>query len=708
MIGLALAYAGAFFCLLLVKNKHIMDLQDAQKLGQRLIITGEVHQDYNRTVMLADDYRTYKTGVGIDKKLSQFVVREDDTLFAQRVRMTKSITPAVLSSVEKPFNKVSRNDRVRKNIKVRLTDRTPVIEKMIKRFFGSARKKSRGLDFFLKTRFVDLTFIDPNAWVVIEWDAPETEKDIIIPRPFEVKAEQARNFYAENDDVKWLFVRQCIKYRSVNKNNALNPASPLPLLGTGLKMDSGYIVPGTPNPNELKKDGYRYTLYDEDYTIVYEQICPELFRLEQTPIDSAFQELIVLGKDTYIRSFYQPKIGYAPVIRVGYKRDEVTDGRTFVSPWHDALCYVEKTLKTVSEMDLTMCLHVFPQKIQYVQKCPGLTREKSCNKGKLKTGANCTACNGTGYKLHTTAQDAILLPMPEDAEAKDIINLDNLLVYKAPPIETVTFQNEYIQQLERQIHQAVYNSQVFVKKQSNATSYGAGGSPTQTATENDNNMQSVYDTLEPFTEKISEVYADIATTFAILAGENVDDVEITHVFPSDFKLKTSDVLLSDREKASKSGAPSFLLETIDDDLANISYAGDQMALTKYRVKRKFYPFSGKTADEVNIALSSQFVPEETKVLYLNFENIFKEIEREDPGFWVLTDTNTQYQIVMKKVAEFIEKLKAANPSFDIDAFREDRPPGSVGETDEEEQDESDWATDEENPGSDKPGEEAAK
>lgn len=678
-----------------------MELIDAYALADRLIKTQETHQDYERVTCLERDYRIYKTGENIGAKLVQFVVREDATMFAQRLRMTKSITPAITSSVERPFNKVSRNDRIRKALTLKEKSRVTIVEQMARRFYGAARKKNRGLDFWLKTRFVELSSIDPNAWIVVEWDAPENESDPIVPRPFEVSATQARNFYIENDEVHWLFVQQEIKFKT--RQNTMIQDVPMRTEGIPVqdipKITSGYLKVTAPI-DVFEKTGKRCTLYDEDYTVVYHQIDKDVFVEDGGTIDETYQEIVKIGDDYFIRSWYEPKIGYVPAFRVGYKRDLVTDGRTFVNMWHDAMCYIEKTLKVVSEMDLTMSLHVFPQKLQYVHACQGVSKIKRCNGGYLNDGTMCTACNGNGYKLHTSAQDAILIPMPDQPTQADIVNLDNLLVYKAPPIETVKFQNEYIQQLQSEVHQAVYNSQVFVKKQGANPAAGAGGDIVQTATENDNNMQSAYDTLEPFTEKYSELYGDFMTTFAVMAGENVDDVEVVHIFPADYKLKSSDLLLSERKVATTSGAPSFILETIDDDLANIFYAGDQLGIEKYRTKRRYFPFTGKTPDEMTQAVASQFVPEEMKILFMNFEQIFKEIEREHPEFWVLKNTKEQDRIVQEKIDEFALKLKAANPTFDINQFREDAP-GTGGNPEEENEDDPG-----DNPGSNNPNDPA--
>jgi hypothetical protein len=91
------------------------------------------------------------------------VQREEKSLFEQRVALTRSVTPAVASSIRQPFNKVVRNERIRKDIKIAGEGRKQIVEKMIAGFFGSARKKNRGLNYWMKTRFIELEFIDPNS-----------------------------------------------------------------------------------------------------------------------------------------------------------------------------------------------------------------------------------------------------------------------------------------------------------------------------------------------------------------------------------------------------------------------------------------------------------------------------------------------------------------------------------------------------------------
>jgi hypothetical protein len=633
-----------------------MQLADALILVKRLVLSGEKHQDYTRTVDLADTYLTYITGLGIERKLKKFVPRESDVMFTQRVELTKAITPAISSSLKTPFSKVTRNNRIKTDIKLENNNRQASVDKMLKGFYGAPQKKNRGLTYWMNTRFLELNFSDPNAWIVVEWDNPADDATVVQPRPFEVSAAEAVNYYAANDVVKWLFVKQEITILAID-TVPVQPNSTVP----------GYVQPATIANEPKKTQGCRFTLYDEDVTVVFEQVDPAYLK-QIGYVYETNEQLVVVGKYSYIIRFFETNLGFPPVYRVGYKRDEATKGRTFVNPWHDALCYFDKSLKTVSELDLTMTLHAFPQKIQYVQKCVGPSRQQRCNNGILTDGKTCPSCNGSGYKVATSAQDAILLPMPETKD--ELIPLDDILVYKSPPIDIIEFQNDYINQLERQAHQAVFNSQVLV--QSKATNV-SGQNTVKTATEINTNLDSVYDALEPFTEKYSEFYMDIALTMGVLTGEQLEKIDVTHEFPADYKMKGEDLLLAERAEASQGGAPSFLLQQIDDDLAAIVYQGDDEGFQVYKTQRKYFPFTGMSPDEIALAVTSPLVPKADKVLWFNFGQIFTLLLEENPDFYKMTDAKKQRTAVEEMTKRYMEKVAAENPSINADTLRNTNP-----------------------------------
>lgn len=610
-------------------------LQEIIDLIMRMIATGETHQDYKRVCALAEEYRILTTGKDIEKLLRRFVRRESEEDYKLRTDITQAITPAVCASLKNPFYKVVRNDRSKVGIKLGTKANEKKVQKMIDNFFGSARSQNKGLPYWLKSRKFDLSFVDPNTWVVVEWKAVGPS-EIPSPYPFEVPAVNALNFSVINDEVKWLFCYQDIKF------------------------------PTSKDPSKPLKDGKKFTFYGDRYTVVFEQVDEKFVKdagFAEVENRTWIQKIKGKGSIAYLVNVYEPKIGYPTAFRIGYKRDGETDGRTFVAPWHDAHCYFMKSLKAVSELDLTISSHVFPQKIQFAPQCPGESKQKVCNNGKIRgTEETCSVCKGLGYLTHSAANDVIYLPMP-DVDQEHVLNLDNLIVYKTPPIDLVQFQKAYIDWLEGKAHNAVFNSQLFVKKENG----GSGGIGTQTAFEIDANMQSIYDTLEAYTEKESELYREIVTVFALLCNEKPEKIDIFHQFPADFKLKTVEMLLSDLKAANESGAPSFLRDSINLDLAELVFVGDQIGLLQYRVKRKYFPFNGKSEDEIAILMSSEFVSKREKILYANFESIFLEIQTENPDFYVMNDPDKQFQIVEDKIKEWADAIageQGLTPSVD--------------------------------------------
>lgn len=631
-----------------------MEIADAQKLINDLVKKKSKHQDYDVVTNLARKLQMLMTGKNSALWLRRMVNRETAEAFTQRIALTSSITPAIAASIRVPFYKVARNQRIKTNIDVKDEAKNEQIKLMAKNFYGSGGRKTKGLDYWLKTRFMDLTFIDPNAWVAIEWDAPQSSADTITSRPFEISSAEAWDFKVINEKVFWLFCCFAYNYNTVQ---------------------SGQTDP-------VKKSGLKYTLYEIDNTITYEQV-EEAYLKQIGYVLKPNQRIVSYDNDktvTFLETVNQPKLGFTPTFRIGYNRDLDTKSRTYVNPFQDGMCYFDKCLKSNSEFDLTMALHAFPQKIQYAPKCVGITGKsggtrKPCNGGYFPDGSVCTICNGTGFSGHTSAQDVLNLPLPEKGTPNnEVIELSKLIAYITPTIELLNFQNNYLDKLQTAVHSAVFNSQVFVRKSGggggNSSQKSSDGAPIQTATENDNNMQSVYDALEPFTEKFSDLWEDIITVFAIQSNiADIEEVDIDHVFPADFKLKTTDILLGELRTVSDSGAPSFMKDVINNDLAEIIFAGDSLGLLKYRVKRKFFPFNGKGPDEIALLLSSADVPRRSKILYSNFELIFSDIEQETPNFWTMATTAAQLVVLNTKIDQYKETITADAPVLDINSLR---------------------------------------
>ena len=600
-----------------------MDITEKLKVFKKLIKGNKRHADYARTVELASEYKAHVSGVGLDAYLKKFARREDDEMFEQRKRLTNSISQSVASSLQKPFYKVARN----KNVKNKFTlkgdkNREEIVKKMMVGFYGTNELNTKGLDYWLRNRFLELTFTDPNAFVVIEWEA-KPENIALEPYPYEITSENAFYYKFEHGILKMLFSRQ--------------------------KEVMFYI---DSKETEQEKEIDAYTLYEIGSSMKIVEYQPRYYQengIEIQPNQFVYEE----DSKHYIATLNETNLDFIPAFRVGYIRDTATDGRTFVNPFESAMPYFRKALKAVSELDLSITLHTFPQKLQYVTKCKGKGTKK-CNNGMVSgTQTVCSECKGSGLQIHTSGQDAIYFPLPDTPD--EMFDLDKILVYKQPPIDLIKFQDEYVRNLKKDAHLSVYNSNMFLAEDPQFA---------KTATEVNTNTQGIFDTLFPYTEKFSEVWKTAVKVFVRLSGF-LTDFELIHIFPTDLEIKTVAVLMAELKLANESEAPSYFRDAILEEIANQVYEGDELGREKHFTRQKFFPFSGKTETEIQFLMASPYVSNFTKVLYANFEAIFTDIEKAVPNFYKL-NYNLQWEKLNEFVKPYLEEINSQNEPLRID------------------------------------------
>ena len=601
-----------------------MDITEKLKVFKKLIKGNKRHADYARTVDLAKEYKAHVSGVGIDNYLKRFAKREDEEMFEQRKRLTNSISQSVASSLQKPFYKVARNKNVKKKFTLK-GDKTreEIVQKMILGFYGTNELNTKGLDFWLKNRFIELTFTDPNAFVVIEWEA-KPENVPLEPYPYEVNSIDAYDYTYKHGVLNELFTRQSETIIYLDKDGA-----------------------------EKEKVVDAFTLYEIGSSLKVVEYCPKYFEAKGIVIDETRQMTFVENEIHFIATYNETNLDFIPAFRVGYIRDTATDGRTFVNPFESAMPYFRKALKAVSELDLSITLHTFPQKLQYVTKCKGKGTKK-CNNGMVSgTQTVCSECKGSGLQIHTSGQDTIYFPLPDTPD--EMFDLDKILVYKQPPIDLIKFQDDYVRNLKKDAHLSVYNSNMFLAEDPQFA---------KTATEVNTNTQGIFDTLFPYTEKFSEVWKTAVKVFVRLSGF-LTDFELIHIFPTDLEIKTVAVLMAELKLANESEAPSYFRDAILEEIANQVYEGDELGREKHFTRHKFFPFSGKTETEIQFLMASPYVSNFTKVLYANFEAIFTDIEKAVPNFYKL-NYNVQWEKLNEFVKPYLEEINSQNEPLRID------------------------------------------
>src|SRR4030042_1370263 len=208
-------------------QKVILYLEDVIKDNKEL-------KYYQRRVELARDYFDFYTG-NLDEKLKKMLTRETDDEFTQRKGLTNHVTKPNLNSTKLPFYKAARKKPMVKKIdynKKEAAEKITEIETLLKHFNGD-----RSLDRYLEIMMVEFNMIDPNAFLIIEF-TPNTELEKAKPYPFIAVSSEIVDYEYENGELNYVIVRLPIKF-----------------------ID-----------HDVENNGLKYTFYNGNETIVYEQV----------------------------------------------------------------------------------------------------------------------------------------------------------------------------------------------------------------------------------------------------------------------------------------------------------------------------------------------------------------------------------------------------------------------------------------------------
>lgn len=577
------------------------------------------HDNYEYITHRTKAWRAIVSGQGIDEYFQQFNPRESDEQFAQRKRITQQITSAVCKNIRDIEYKVPRSNGIQRVVTVDQESKRTAFADILKNFWGDST-----LNDYVDTRWIELNDTDPNAFIVIEW-GPFGENEYASPYPFEVKSEQAVYYEYLNNELQSL---------------------------VALTETDGLM---------------KFTGYFQDYTIIVVQVPKE--KADRMQIEEGSEVETDAGLFVRIKQgIYQViepvphNLGYVPAFQPGYMRDLATDGMTFLPPWWAAESVLMNLIKSKSELDLTIALHVFPQKFQYVPDC----KHTGCNAGYMPDGGTCPKCKGTGYEIHTSAQDAIYLALPRRGHQDELLDLKQLVNYVYPPVDLVRFMDEYVDKLSQKAMQFVYNSEIYSRE-----------NVAETATGREIDMQAVYDALYPMAKAMARDWEFMVETIGDITGITVN---AAFTFSKDFKMKSLDGYYSDL--VTLSNASSFVKSSIEDDIARIVYTDNEEALARHFTQKAFFPFPGDSPETIALKMSQRFVPDFYKTLYAVYGFVFDELERENPGFYTMIRSK-QWELLKAKVESMIPTASVpVMPIERVEEIEEEREPEEQTETEE--------------------------
>lgn len=565
---------------------------------------------YKRRVELAQEYYDYYTG-NLDGRLKRIISRESEIEFEQRCNLTNHVTKAILHSTKLPFQKASRKTPLIRKIDFDSQDsetRRKELNDFIAKYNGD-----KSLDQYMEQMVIEYNFCDPNAFLITEFH-PNDETEKAKPYPFVATSKQIIDYNYVNGIIEYVIVRLDIKYKETDK----------------------------------EYDGYKYTLYNGNETIVFEQVGIDYLEngVEFVNYEDKRRFKILIYR---VKAEKDPELTSA-AIQFGYIADPETNYETYLGIFDCVLPYLRKTLKNNSELDQAMAMMAFPQRFRYVPSC----QNDGCNKGILRNGKTCTVCGGTGKaQVHKGSQDVLELDMPSDPN--EMFNLENLSVTKTPPIELLTFLKEYINQLKTEIHTTIFNSDISLK-------------PTiaTTATEKLLDTDNMNDTLFAFCRRYSEIWQNVVYFIAVFT-DNVkktsigSDIIIQHQFPHDLKMKTLADLMADLKVAYDSKASVSTISAIEDDINEILYSDRPDELKKIKTQQLFNPFKGYTPDDIRYIFASGLTTKFNQILYSNYPNIWLDLEKETKPWIYDLEEPKIWELVKGKVDGLLSKIEAEKP-----------------------------------------------
>ncbi len=595
------------------------------------IAKGLRHRDYEHVKKLTKLYRQLFLGEDIKELIVQKSLREDDKSLELRQKFAIIHTPAWASSMINDFNEVDRIRPIAKGFKYidKEQEKASKLQLAIDNFFAN-----NNVDYWRKERVHSLSFIDPNAYVAIE------------TMPFDNKVEKAKPypFISGSDD--------CLYYNYINDV----------LESLGVRVDYEYIIKNEEG-QEVKRQGSKYTLYVKEYALTLTPVDPKGIDVPAISEDSTFSfdidrdvpETITsttLFDKWHVRtdkdSVYRLDVHFNGIdrvnaYRIGKERDELTDGRTCISLLHPAVTYMLKAVDAITESDITFLAHVFQQKIQYVKPC-ALDENNICATSGENI-KNCSKCAGTGMPVHKTSSDILTIPLPTDT-TEPLMDLSKLVHYAVPNPDVIKLQNERLKELEEKAYSKVFNTEDVVK-----------ANIADSATSKMIQKQAKYNAYLPYAEKVAEMYRTTVYLIAAWRDEQTGLI-VEYILPGDFKLETLTELLATLKTANDSGLPAPLRETITNDIAAKMYTDQPYQLKVYLTKQFYNPFRSKSDAQVQSLLANNLVAYNDKVLYANFDRVFKQIAISEPKFYDIEELATQAKIVEDEVVKIAAEIKS--------------------------------------------------
>mgnify|MGYP001432824010 CR=1 FL=1 len=365
-------------------------------------------------------------------------------------------------------------------------------------------------------------------------------------------------------------------------------------------------------------------------------------------------ETITLNNYTYKHQSTETKLNYA--FRLGYKLDASTNFETCVPITDKASELFVQLIFDGSEMDTIKATHGVLRTWAIAPKCshsqPGENGHETCIDGKLycnnEASGVCPACKGSGLKIHSSSQDIIYLPEPSTPD--QFLPLDKMVYTQSIPDSHMKMRKEDLKELEDTIIRTVFNANNTTQDEVQST-----------ATEKLIDERGVYATLGNLANHVSECF--IWMVECVMDIKGIEGVKVDHGYQLDLNIETLMTLIDQRTKAGASGAPTEVVDVYDYAILKKQHLGNPYFMDRFSIWEMFRPFSDKTDAEKQTILSLLPKYDRSRILYIFFATIKKEIIATVGDVFFEMEYKKQKEIINEKVDEIIKEMKESEPEI---------------------------------------------
>lgn len=309
---------------------------------------------------------------------------------------------------------------------------------------------------------------------------------------------------------------------------------------------------------------------------------------------------------------------------LGYNRDAETRFKTYVTLLDPASELFKALIWQGSDMDTEIATHGILQKYAYAQKCNWqFVNEDTgdnlhCEGGYIlkngtSTNSKCSTCAGTGLIQHTSSQDIVTFPLPNEGEEK--MKLSDMSHTVFMPENIFEFKKKYVKEIEQEIKSTVFNNAVKLNQSEIQV----------TATEKVIDLQGLYATLNRFGMKVSECFIWMMEAYCEMKG--IAGCEFLHGYTLNMKLETVESLSESRKRLIDAGSPNEVIKAYDLAILRKQHMDSPQFINRTIIWDSFKPFTDKSENIAITILSGLPNTNRTKILYNYFGQIRKNIER---------------------------------------------------------------------------------